>query len=110
MVSFISEMLCGLEVDHITAILLPCEDMGQRGFVPFVAVFLVQRLVFTSSPPPVFHVESGRWNLFVFQIYGDLVSVLPVQKQAENKADNFGGFFVNQPKILVVGGFHITIS
>ena len=29
-----------------------------------------------------------------------------VQKQA----DNFGGFFVNQPKILVVGGFYITIG
>ena len=87
-------MLCGLEVDHISAILLPCEDTGQGRLIPFVAVFLVQRLVFTSSPPPVFHVESGRWNLFVFQIYGDLVSVLPVQKQAENQTDNFRGFFV----------------
>ena len=110
MVSFISEMLCGLEVDHITAILLPCEDMGQCCLIPFVAVFLVQRLVFARPPPALFHVECGRWDLLIFQIYGNLFSVFPVQKQAENKADNFGGFFVNQPKILVVGGFHITIS
>ena len=38
-----------------------------------------------------------------------LVSVLPVQKQAENKADNFGGFFVNQPEILVAGVFDISV-
>ena len=75
-VSFVAEMLCGLEVYNVAAILLPCEDMGQRGFVPLVTVFLVQRLIFTSSPPPVFHVECGGRDLLVFQIYGNLVSVL----------------------------------
>lgn len=35
-VSFVAEMLCGLEVYNVAAILLPCEDMGQRGFVLFV--------------------------------------------------------------------------
>ena len=58
-VMFISEMLCGLEVDHIAAILLPCEDIGQGDFVPLAAVILVERLIFTGSPPAVFHVESG---------------------------------------------------
>ena len=109
-VSLVAEMLCCLEVDYITAILLPREDMGQRGFVPLVTVFLVQRLIFTSSPPTVFHVECGGRDLLIFQIYGNLVSVFPVQKQAENKADNFGGFFVNQPKILVVGVFDIPFA
>ena len=33
-VPLVAEVLCGLEVDNITAILLPCEDMGQGGFVP----------------------------------------------------------------------------
>ena len=47
-VSLISEMLCGLEVDYIAAILLPREDMGQRGFVPLVAVILIERFIFTS--------------------------------------------------------------
>ena len=109
-VPFVAEMLCGLEVYNVAAILLPCEDTGQGCLIPFVAVFLVQRPAFCRSPPMVFHVESRRWDLFVFQIYGDLVSVFPVQKQAENKADNFGGFFVNYPKIFVVGVFHITIG
>lgn len=108
-VSLVAEMLCGLEVYNIAAILLPREDMGQRGFVPFATLFLVQRLIFTSSPPPVFHVECGGRDLPVFQIYDDSVSVLPVQKQAEDQADNFGGFFINHPKILVVGVFHISI-
>ena len=53
-VMFIPEMLCSLEVDYIAAILLPREDMGQRGFVPLVTVILVERLIFTSSPPAVF--------------------------------------------------------
>ena len=58
-VMFIPEMLCSLEVDHIAAILLPCEDIGQGGFVPLAAVILVECLIFTGSPPAVFHVESG---------------------------------------------------
>ena len=36
------------------------------------------------------------------QIYGDLVAVLPADKQTENKAHNLGGFLVDYPKILVV--------
>ena len=50
--------ICSLEVDYIAAILLPCEDIGQGGFVPLAAVILVERLIFTGSPPPVFHIES----------------------------------------------------
>ena len=45
-VMFIPEMLCSLEVDYIAAILLPRKDMGQGGFVPLVAVILIERLVF----------------------------------------------------------------
>ena len=108
-VMFIPEMLCSLEVDHIAAILLPCEDIGQGGFVPLAAVILVERLIFTGSPPPVFHVESGGWDLLLCQIYGDLVAVLPADKQTENQADNLGGFLVDYPKILVVQVFDIAV-
>ena len=108
-VSLISEMLCSLEIDYIAAILLPREDMGQRGFVPLVTVILVERLIFTSSPPAVFHVESGGWDLLLCQIYGDLVSVLPADKQTENQTDNLGGFLVDYPKILVVRVFDIAV-
>ena len=59
-VMFIPEMLCSLEVDYIAAILLPCEDIGQGGFVPLAAVILVERLIFTGSPPAVFH---RKWGL-----------------------------------------------
>ena len=38
-VSLVTEMFCGLEVYNVAAILLPREDMGQRGFVPFATVF-----------------------------------------------------------------------
>ena len=107
---FIPEMLCSLEVDHIAAILLPCEDIGQGGFVPLAAVILVECLIFTGSPPAVFHVESGGRDLFLCQIYGDLVSVFPVQKQTENKAYNLGGFLVDYPKVLVIRGFDIAVS
>ena len=89
-VMFITEMLCSLEVDHISAILLPCEDMGQGGFVPLAAVILVERLIFTGSPPSVFHIESGGRDLLLCQIYGDLVAVLPADKQTENQTDNLG--------------------
>ncbi len=82
--------------------------MGQRGFVPFVTVFLVQRLIL-QVPRPGLSCRMWGSGFAHFQIYGNLVSVFPVQKQAENKADNFGGFFVNQPKILVVGVFDITV-
>ena len=103
-------MLCGLEVYHIATILLPREDMGQGGFVPLAAVILVERLIFTSAPPAVFHVESGGRDLRLCQIYGDLVAVFPVQKQTENQTDNSGGFLVDNPKILVVRGFDIAIG
>lgn len=76
-VSLIPEMLRSLEVDYIAAILLLRKNMGQRGFVPLVTVILVERLIFTSSPSAVFHVESGGWDLLLCQIYGDLVSVFP---------------------------------
>ncbi len=79
-VSLVAEMLCGLEVDYITAIFLPREDICQGRLVPFVTVILVEHPVFTRPPPAFFHVESGGWDLLIFQIYGDLVSVLPVQK------------------------------
>ena len=101
-VPLVPEMLCGLEIDYIAAILLPCEDIGQGDFVPLAAVILVERLIFTGSPPSVFHVESGGWDLLLCQIYGDLVAVLPTDKQAENKAYNLGSFLVDYPKILVV--------
>ena len=65
-VPLVPEMLCSLEVDYIAAILLPREDMGQGGFVPLVTVILIERLVFTRSTSPVFHVESGGRNLLVF--------------------------------------------
>ena len=84
--------------------------MGQGGFVPLVAVILIERLVFTRSPSPVFHVESGGRDLLVFQIYGDLVAVFPADKQTENKAHNLGGFFVDYPKILVVWVFDIAVG
>ena len=80
-VMFIPEMLCSLEVDYISAILLPCEDIGQGGFVPLAAVILVERLIFTGSPPSVFHVESGGWDLLLCQIYGDLVAVPPTRSE-----------------------------
>lgn len=98
-----------LEVDYISAILLPCEDIGQGGFVPLAAVILVERLIFTGSPPPVFHVESGGWDLLLCHIYGDLIAVLPTDKQTENQTDNLGGFFVDYPKILVVRVFDIAV-
>ena len=65
-------------------------------------VAAAERLIFTSSPPSVFHVESGGWDLLLCQIYGDLIAVLPADKQTENQADNLGGFLVDYPKILVV--------
>ena len=108
-IMFIPEMLCSLEVDYIAAILLPCEDIGQGGFVPLAAVILVECLIFTGSPPAVFHVESGGRDLLLCQIYGDLVAVLPTDKQAENKAYNLGSFLVDYPKILVVRVFDITV-
>ena len=108
-VPLVAEVLCGLEVDNITAILLPCEDMGQGGFVPLIAVGLIERPVFTGSPPALFHVECGRWDLRLREIYGNLVSVFSVQKQAKNQTNNSGGFLVDNPKILVVRGFDIAI-
>ena len=109
-VPLVPEMLCSLEVDYIAAILLPCKDMGQSGFVPLVTVILIERPVFARSPPALFHVECGRWDLRLRQIYGDLVAVFPVQKQAKNQTDNSGGFLVDYPKILVVRGFDIAIE
>jgi len=43
-VPLVAEMLGRFEIYHIAAILLPREDMGQRGFVPLVAFILVQLL------------------------------------------------------------------
>lgn len=53
-VMFIPEMLCSLEVDYISAILLPCEDIGQGGFVPLAAVILVERLILQVPRPRSF--------------------------------------------------------
>ena len=50
----------------------------------------------------------GR-DLLLCQIYGDLVTVLPTDKQTENQTDNLGGFLVDYPKILVVRVFDIAV-
>ena len=109
-VPLVPEMLCGFEIDYISAILLPCKDMGQGGFVPLAAVILIERLVFTRPTSSVFHVESGGRDLLIFQIHGNLVAVLPADKQTKNKAHNLGGFLVDYPKILVVRVFHIAVG
>ena len=57
----------------------------------------------------LFEVERRREDLLVFEIYGNLVSVLPADKQTENQAYHFGGFLVDYPKILVVRVFHISV-
>ena len=58
-VSFVVEMLCGLEIDYIAAILLSYEYFCQGRFVPLAAVILFQHFVFTRSTPTLFRVESG---------------------------------------------------
>ena len=105
MVPLVPEMLCSLEVDYIAAILLPREDMGQGDFVPLVAVILIERLVFTRSPSPVFHVESRGRDLLLRQIYGDLVAVLPADKQTENKAHTSAASSSIIQKSLLSGSF-----
>ena len=87
-------------------------EMGE--FVPYpddvvVSVEKIEELIFTGSPPPVFHIESGGRDLLVFQMHGDLVAVLPADKQTENQTDNLGGFLVDYPKILVVRVFDIAV-
>ena len=47
--------------------------------------------------------------MLVFQMHGDLVAVLPADKQTENQTDNLGGFLVDYPKILVVRVFDIAV-
>ena len=42
-------------------------------------------------------------------MHGDLVAVLPTDKQTENQTDNLGGFLVDYPKILVVRVFDIAV-
>ena len=41
------------------------------------------------------------------QIYGDLVAVLPADKQTENKAHNLGGFLVDYA--VLNGVFNYTV-
>ena len=45
-VALVPVMLRGLEVHHVAAILLSCENAGQGRLVPVVAVFLVQGAAF----------------------------------------------------------------
>ena len=47
--------------------------------------------------------------MLLCQIYGDLIAVLPADKQTENQTDNLGGFLVDYPKILVVRVFDIAV-
>src|SRR5699024_12627953 len=51
---------------------------------PYTTLFR-SRPVFTGSPPALFHVECGRRDLRLREIYGNLVSVFSVQKQAKNQ-------------------------
>lgn len=106
---FVPEMLCSFEADYISAILLSCKDIGQGDFVSLAMVILVKRLTFTSSPSPVFYIEDGGRGLFLCQIYGDLVTVFPVDEQMESQTDNLGGLFVDYPKILAIRAFDITV-
>ena len=85
---------------HPLSGLLFCKDCGAKMHIRIDYRNGGKRHVFTRSPSPVFHVESGGRDLLLCQIYGDLVAVLPTDKQAENKAYNLGSFLVDYPKIL----------
>ena len=95
-------MLCSLEVDYIAAILLPREDIGQGGFVPLAAVILVERLIFTGSPPPVSCIESGGG----FALFSDIRRFgcgSSADKQTEIRRTTSAASLVDYQKSLLSG-------
>ena len=65
-VPLVSKILCCLEIDHIPAILLPCEDAGQCVFVPAKAVIFIKRSIFISPTVMLFHLKCWCKDFLVF--------------------------------------------
>ena len=82
-------------------------------FVPINLTFNISLFLQIRHTVPGYRSHTDvykRQDLLLCQIYGDLVSVLPADKQTENQTDNLGGFLVDYPKILVVRVFDITVG
>ena len=97
MTFLVLEMLSGLEVDGVSQILTLFKNVADGRRTPAVNIF--ESLVFVHALAMLCKVSRRNEYLFFFQLVGDLIRTVAVNRHSKDTLHNLGGFGVNQPLV-----------
>ena len=100
MAFFVLEVLSGLEIDGVSQILTLFKNVADGGRTPAVHIF--EGLIFVHALAVPGKVSGRNEDFFFFQLAGDLIRTVAVNRHGKDALDHLGGFGVNQP---LVSGF-----
>ena len=100
MAFLVLEVLSGLEVDGVSQIFTLFKNVADGGRTPAVHIF--EGLIFVHALAVPGKVSGRNEDFFFFQLAGDLIRTVAVNRHGKDALDHLGGFGVNQP---LVSGF-----
>ena len=100
MAFLVLEVLSGLEIDGVSQIFTLFKNVADGGRTPAVHIF--EGLIFVHALAVPGKVSGRNEDFFFFQLAGDLIRTVAVNRHGKDALDHLGGFGVNQP---LVSGF-----
>ena len=100
MTFLVLEVLSGLEIDGVSQIFTLFKNVADGGRTPAVHIF--EGLIFVHALAVPGKVSGRNEDFFFFQLAGDLIRTVAVNRHGKDALDHLGGFGVNQP---LVSGF-----
>ena len=100
MAFLVLEVLSGLEIDGVSQIFTLFKNVADGGRTPAVHIF--ESLVFVHALAVLGKVSGRNEDFFFFQLAGDLIRTVALNRHGKDALDHLGGFGVNQP---LVSGF-----
>ena len=100
MAFFVLEVLSGLEIDGVSQILTLFKNVADGGRTPAVHIF--ESLILVHALAVLGKVSGRNEDFFFFQLAGDLIRTVALNRHDKDALDHISGFGVNQP---LVSGF-----
>ena len=87
-------MLSGLEIDGVSQIFTLFKNVADGGRTPAVHIF--ESLVFIHALAVLGKVSGRNEDFFFFQLAGDLIRTVALNRHGKDALDHISGFGVNQ--------------
>lgn len=100
MAFLVLEVLSGLEIDGVSQIFTLFKKVADGGRTPAVHIF--ESLILVHALAVLGKVSGRNENFFFFQLAGDLIRTVALNRHGKDALDHISGFGVNQP---LVSGF-----